>query len=79
MGYEEALNQLHIHAKLVVELNMDSIRVKFGRQEDDDLFVEFAWSAAAMAQFDAERVAPKHINKYFSKWPKDTCRHMGAP
>jgi hypothetical protein len=62
IGYEEALDQLHIHSKLVVELNMDSIHVKVGRQEDKDLFVEFAWSAAAVAQFEAERVAPKHVD-----------------
>ena len=26
-GYEETLNDIHIHVKLVVELNMDSINV----------------------------------------------------
>jgi hypothetical protein len=61
-GYEESLDLLHIHAKLVVELNMDSIHVKVGRQEDNSLFVEFAWSAAAVAQFEAESVAPKRID-----------------
>jgi hypothetical protein len=61
-GYEESLELLHIHAKLVVELNMDSIHIKVGRHEDNSVFVEFAWSAAAVAQFEAERVAPKHID-----------------
>ena len=60
-GFEESLNQLHVHAKLVVELNMDSIHIKVERQEDNVIFVEFAWSAAAVAQFEAERVAPKHM------------------
>ena len=41
-AYENELNQLHIHAKLVVEFNMDSIHVKVGRQEDTNLFAEFA-------------------------------------
>ena len=62
MGYEDALNMLHIHVKLVVEFNMDSIHVKVVKNDDNTLFVEFAWSAAAVAQFEAERVAPKHID-----------------
>ena len=57
-GYEVALNQLHIHTKLVVELNMDSIHIKVDKNDDATIFVEFAWSAAAVAQFEAERIAP---------------------
>jgi hypothetical protein len=62
LGYDDALNQLPIHAKLVVELNMDSIYVKIDRREGDDILVEIAWSAASIAQFEAERIAPKHID-----------------
>ena len=62
MGYDDALNQLHIHAKLVVELNMDSIHIKVVKNDDGTIFLEFAWSAAAVAQFEAERIAPKHID-----------------
>jgi hypothetical protein len=56
-SYEEGLDDLHIHQKLVVELNMDSITVKVAREADNTLFVEMAWSAAAIAQFEAEPVA----------------------
>lgn len=62
MGYDDALNQLHIHAKLVVELNMDSIHIKVVKNDDGTIFVEFAWSAAAVAQFEAERIASKRID-----------------
>jgi hypothetical protein len=58
-GYDDALNDLHVHAKLVVELNMDSINVHFKRHEDNTLHVEFNWSAAAVAQFQAEAIAAK--------------------
>ena len=61
-GYDDALNQLHEYAKLVVELNMDSINIKVVKNDDGTIFVEFAWSAAAVAFFEAERVAPKHID-----------------
>jgi hypothetical protein len=61
-GYDDALNQLHIHAKLVVELNMDSIHIKVVKNDDGTIFVEFAWSAAAVACFEAERITPKHID-----------------
>ena len=40
-GYDDTLNDLHIHAKLVVELNMDSINVRVKRHEDSTLHVEF--------------------------------------
>jgi hypothetical protein len=62
LGYDDALNLLPVHAKLVVELNMDSIYVKIDRREGDDILVEIAWSAAAVAQFEAERIAPKRID-----------------
>ena len=55
-GYDETLDKLHIHSKLVVELNMDSINVDVKRHEDNSLHVDFAWSAAAVAQFEAEAV-----------------------
>jgi hypothetical protein len=80
MGYEDALNQLHIHAKLVVELNMDSIHIKVERQEGNDNFVEFAWSAPTVAQSEAERVAPKHIDgKHVFRWSTGTCRYLNTP
>jgi hypothetical protein len=59
-GYDETLNDLHVHAKLVVELNMDSINVRVKRHEDNTLDVKFAWSAAAVAQFQADAIEPKH-------------------
>ena len=59
MGYEAALDQLHLHDRLVVEMNMDSIDVKTTRNEDNSLVVEFSWSAAAVAQFEAEPLAPE--------------------
>jgi hypothetical protein len=62
LGYDEALNQLHEYAKFVVELNMDSVNIKVVKNDDGTIFVEFAWSAAAVAQFEAERIAPKHID-----------------
>ncbi len=61
-GYDDALNQLHIHAKLVVELNMDSIHIKVVKNDDGTIFVEFAWSAAEVACFEAERITSKHID-----------------
>jgi len=62
VGYDDALNQLHEYAKLVVELNMDSITIKVVKNDDGTIFVDFAWSAAAVACFEAERVAPKRID-----------------
>ena len=59
-GYDEALNDLHVHAKLVVELNMDSINVRVKRHEDNTLDVLFNWSAASVAQFQAEAIVVKH-------------------
>ena len=61
--FDNGLNKLHVHAKLVVELDMDSINVHVKKHEDNTLHVKFAWSAAAVAHFEAERIAPKHINK----------------
>jgi hypothetical protein len=57
-SFEDDLNELHIHDKLIVEMNMDSIDVKTTRHVDNNLFVEFSWSAAAVAQFEAAPVAP---------------------
>ena len=57
-SYEDDLDALHIHQKLIVELNMDSINVKTTRNEDNNLSVETAWSAATVGQFEAEPVAP---------------------
>ncbi len=58
-SYEDDLAALHIHQKLIVDLNMDSINVKTTRSEDNNLFVEMAWSAATVAQFQAEPVTPE--------------------
>ena len=55
-SFETDINELHLHDKLIVDLNMDSIDVKITRHADNTLFVEFAWSAAAVAQFEAEPI-----------------------
>jgi hypothetical protein len=61
VGCKKLFYELHEYSKLVVELNMNSINVKVERHEDNTLVVAFAWSAGAVAQLEAERVAPKHI------------------
>lgn len=59
ISFQDALKELHVHDRLIVELNMDSIDVKTTRNTDNSLFVEFSWSAAAVAEFQAEPTAPE--------------------
>ncbi len=58
-SFDDAINTLHPHSKLVVELNMDSITVKSTRNRDNSLVVEFAWSAPAIAEFYLAPVTPE--------------------
>lgn len=54
VSFDEAINELHVHHKLVVELNMDAIDVNITKHEDNALVVEMTWSAAAVREFNAE-------------------------
>jgi hypothetical protein len=74
-GFEETLNDLHIHTKLVVELNMESINVHVKRHVDNTLRVEFNWSVSAVAQFEANAIAAKPC---LIGGVRGTYRYLGA-
>lgn len=52
VDFDVALNELHVHHKLVVELNMDAIDVVVKKHEDGALVVEMVWSATAVRSFE---------------------------
>ena len=58
VDFDVALNELHVHHKLVVELNMEAIDVEVNKHEDGSLLVEMVWSATAIREFEASVQEP---------------------